>query len=679
MGLLTGAPAGLPLGHPDAVRGARPRVPGRHRRPVRRHARRPDARARARGAGGGGGLAGLPDDARHPGAAARPSSTGSRVGAASAGSTPRRVLPTVGSKELVAFLPSLLGLGAGDVVLHPAAAYPTYDVGARLAGATPGPDRRPGGARWRRRDDVRLVWLNSPGNPDGSVLGVDELRAVVDAARALGRRPVVVASDECYAELAWDEPWASSGVPSILDPRVTGGDLTGLLAVYSLSKQSNLAGYRASFVAGDPVLVARLLEVRKHAGMIVPGPVQAATTAALCDDEHVADAARPSTGAGAGVLRAAFEGAGYAVDRSHAGLYLWVRPESGGQDSWATVADLAGLGILVAPGAFYGDARARPRGADRAGREHRGGRGPPLGGLTAPGVIVVTAVANVSSRIGHGTVRAGTVDPGQRGHARAGPAGPSSAVADDRTPRDIPATRESQERNTMSDVVTAQVHQPVQLIVDGQSKDLPIVTATEGNDGIVVSSLLRDTGPGHRRPGLHEHRLVRVADHLHRRRRGHPALPRVPDRAAGRALHVPRGRVPAHPRRAADAERARRVRGAGQPPHAGARGLPHVHGDVPAQRAPDGGHGVGDQRAVHVLPGVAGPVRPGDGRAGHGADPGQDADHHVVRAPRVQGRAAALPGLLARVRRGLPADDVRGPVPAVRGGPGRSSRRSTSC
>ncbi|MEZ0449838.1 succinyldiaminopimelate transaminase [Cellulomonas sp. ICMP 17802] len=267
------------------------------------------------------------------------------------GLDPAAVLPTVGSKELVAFLPSLLGLGAGDVVLHPSAAYPTYDVGARLAGATPEPTddpaaRIPGG-------DVRLVWLNSPGNPDGSVLGVEQLRAVVDAARA-SARPVVVASDECYAELAWDEPWASSGVPSILDPRVTGGDLTGLLAVYSLSKQSNLAGYRAAFVAGDPVLVARLLEVRKHAGMIVPGPVQAATTAALSDDEHVA-AQRAVYGRRRRVLRGAFESAGYAVDRSHAGLYLWVRPEAGGQDSWATVADLAGLGILVAPGAFYGD------------------------------------------------------------------------------------------------------------------------------------------------------------------------------------------------------------------------------------------------------------------------------------------------------------------------------------
>lgn len=192
------------------------------------------------------------------------------------GLDPAGVLPTVGSKELVALLPALLRLGAGDLVAHPAAAYPTYDVGARLAGAEPvatddpaallaGPDG----------DRVRLVWLNSPGNPDGRVLGVAELRAVVEAARAAAARtgrPVVVASDECYAELAWDEPWASDGVPSVLDPRVTGGDVTGLLALYSLSKQSNLAGYRAAFAAGDPALVADLLATRKHVGMIVPPP-----------------------------------------------------------------------------------------------------------------------------------------------------------------------------------------------------------------------------------------------------------------------------------------------------------------------------------------------------------------------------------------------------------------------
>ena len=202
------------------------------------------------------------------------------------------------------------------------------------------------------------MWLNSPANPHGAVLGVDELAAVVAAARDAARRdgrPVVVASDECYAELAWDEPWASDGVPSVLDPRVSGGDVTGLLAVYSLSKQSNLAGYRAAFVAGDPALVAGLLETRKHAGMIVPGPVQAAMTVALDDDAHVA-AQRERYRARRAVLRAAFEEAGYAVDESAAGLYLWVRPAGGEQDCWQTVADLAGLGVLVAPGAFYGPA-----------------------------------------------------------------------------------------------------------------------------------------------------------------------------------------------------------------------------------------------------------------------------------------------------------------------------------
>ena len=271
------------------------------------------------------------------------------------GLDPAAVLPTVGSKELVAFLPALLGLGAGDVVLHPTAAYPTYDVGARLAGATPEPCDDP--ATRLADGGVRLVWLNSPGNPDGSVLSVEQLRDVVAAARAASERdgkPVVVASDECYAELAWDEPWASDGIPSILDPRVTGGDLTGLLAVYSLSKQSNLAGYRAAFVAGDPALVGALLEVRKHAGLIVPAPVQAAMVVALDDDEHVAEQ-RARYARRRAVLRSALEGAGYAVDASSAGLYLWTRPEAGGQDSWATVADLAELGILVAPGAFYGD------------------------------------------------------------------------------------------------------------------------------------------------------------------------------------------------------------------------------------------------------------------------------------------------------------------------------------
>ncbi len=269
------------------------------------------------------------------------------------GVDPVAVLPTIGSKELVATLPSLLGLGAGDVVVHPEVAYPTYDVGARLAGADPLPADDP--SVWARRTDVRLVWLNSPANPTGRVLGVAELRAVVAAARAQG---AVVASDECYGLLAWDEPWATDGVPSVLDPRVCDGDHTGLLVVQSLSKQSNLAGYRAGFVAGDPRLVAGLLQVRKHAGMMVPAPVQAAMAAALADDAHVAaqvDRYRRRRA----VLLAAFTEAGYVVDGSAAGLYLWLRPPGVGQDCWQTVADLADRGILVAPGAFYGPAGTR--------------------------------------------------------------------------------------------------------------------------------------------------------------------------------------------------------------------------------------------------------------------------------------------------------------------------------
>ena len=275
----------------------------------------------------------------------------------------RGVLPTVGSKELVALLPSLLGLGAGDVVVHPSAAYPTYDVGARLAGARPLPSDDPAAvldAADPVADAVRLVWLNSPSNPTGQVLDVAALAAVVAAARRARERhghQVVVAADECYAELAWERPWVDDGVPSLLDPRVAGGDtpgdLAGLLAVYSLSKQSNLAGYRAAFVAGDEHLLAPVLEVRKHAGFMVPGPVQAAMLAALGDDEHVA-VQRERYARRRTALRQALEGAGYVVDGSEAGLYLWARPE-GGQDSWSTVADLAGLGILAAPGAFYGD------------------------------------------------------------------------------------------------------------------------------------------------------------------------------------------------------------------------------------------------------------------------------------------------------------------------------------
>jgi succinyldiaminopimelate transaminase len=266
------------------------------------------------------------------------------------------VLPTIGSKELVAWLPSLLGLGAGDVVGFPRIAYPTYDVGARLAGADPVVvDGLAALGPLTRATTPKLLWLNTPGNPTGKVLGVDHLAKVVAWAR---RHGVLVASDECYAELDWREPSGAEGepptTPSILDPRVTGGSHEGLLAVYSLSKQSNLAGYRAAFVAGDPAVVRQLLEVRKHAGMMVPTPVQRAVTAALHDDVHVAEQ-KERYRARRTPLRAALEASGFRVDDSEAGLYLWV---TRGQDAWETLGWLADRGILAAPGTFYGTAGA---------------------------------------------------------------------------------------------------------------------------------------------------------------------------------------------------------------------------------------------------------------------------------------------------------------------------------
>lgn len=253
------------------------------------------------------------------------------------------VLPTIGSKELVALLPFMLGVGEGDVVVHPRAAYPTYEIGAVLAGARSLASDDP--ADWP--EQTRLVWLNSPGNPDGRVLDVGELRAAHDRARELG---AVIVGDECYAELGWDAPWEHGPVPSLLDPRVTGGDTTGTLAIYSLSKQSNMAGYRAAFVAGDPALIARLTTVRKHAGLMLPAPLQAAMVAALGDDAHVAEQ-RERYRVRRDLLKPAVEAAGFRVDRSEAGLYLWATE---GRDAWESIARLADLGIVAGPGHFYG-------------------------------------------------------------------------------------------------------------------------------------------------------------------------------------------------------------------------------------------------------------------------------------------------------------------------------------
>ncbi|MEA5453207.1 succinyldiaminopimelate transaminase [Sinomonas sp. JGH33] len=261
------------------------------------------------------------------------------------------VMPTIGSKELVAWLPFFLGLEPGDVVVRPRVAYPTYDIGARLAGATAVPADSLDELDAATRARVRLVWLNSPGNPTGAVRTADELRAVVDDARSLG---AVVASDECYAELgwgAWDIQRGGEPVPSVLDPRVSGGDLAGLLSVYSLSKQSNLAGYRAAFVAGAPELMPNLVNSRKHAGMIMPYPVQEAMRVALGDDVHVEEQ-KVRYRSRRERLVPALEGFGLRISHSEAGLYLWC---TAGEGTWETVGRLAELGIVVGPGVFYGD------------------------------------------------------------------------------------------------------------------------------------------------------------------------------------------------------------------------------------------------------------------------------------------------------------------------------------
>jgi len=254
-----------------------------------------------------------------------------------AGVDPDAVLPTIGSKELVAWLPTLLGLGAGDVVAIPVLAYPTYEVGARLAGA----DVVRLAAGQPLPAGTRLVWLNSPSNPTGAVLPAELMRAAVTAARAAG---AVLASDECY--LAF-----STGC-SVLHPSVSGGRHDGLLAVHSLSKSSNLAGYRAGFVTGEAGLVRTLMELRRHAGMIVSRPVQAAMRAALDDDAHIAEQASRYA-VRRDRLRAALTAFGLTVEHSDAGLYLWA---TGGEPGRVTVDRLAKSGVLVAPGEFYGPA-----------------------------------------------------------------------------------------------------------------------------------------------------------------------------------------------------------------------------------------------------------------------------------------------------------------------------------
>jgi succinyldiaminopimelate transaminase len=261
---------------------------------------------------------------------------------------PGHVLPVIGTKEFIAWLPIMLGLGPGDSVLCPALAYPTYDIGARLAGAASvATDSLPDGP-----STARLLWVNSPSNPTGRVLSPGQLREAVAWARSgsgsgPGSGDRVLASDECYIDLGW-----SVSPVSVLHPSVCAGSFERVLAVFSMSKRSNLAGYRAGFVTGDPSLISQLLLVRRQAGMIVPAPVQAAMTAALSDDSHAAGQ-RARYEARRAVLADGLTAAGFRIDHSEAGLYLWAtRP---GLDCWAACELLAAeCGILVGPGLLFG-------------------------------------------------------------------------------------------------------------------------------------------------------------------------------------------------------------------------------------------------------------------------------------------------------------------------------------
>jgi succinyldiaminopimelate transaminase len=266
---------------------------------------------------------------------------------------PELVALCIGTKEFVAGLPGWLHLRdpSRDTVLYPALAYPTYEMGALLAGLRAVPVRVDQHFRLDlgsiEEADARralVLWANSPGNPAGQL---EDLAAVA----AWGReRGVLVASDECYAELTWEGP--ARTVLGCSD----GGRFDGLLAVHSLSKRSNLAGLRFGWYAGDPDLVRFLREVRQHAGFMVPGAVQRAGIAALGDQDH-ADAQRERYRSRLSKLRSLLATVGAEAAMPGGGIYLWARAPAG--DAWGLAARLAEqAGLVVSPGEFYGRAGA---------------------------------------------------------------------------------------------------------------------------------------------------------------------------------------------------------------------------------------------------------------------------------------------------------------------------------
>jgi succinyldiaminopimelate transaminase len=241
------------------------------------------------------------------------------------------VLPTIGSKELIALLPTFL---QSKTVLYPAVAYPTYLVGALMASAQPTPVEIDA-TTWPVAD---LAWVNSPSNPTGQVQSSEQLLAAIDWAR---KNNSILASDECYLS------FTTTG-KSIL--ALSGGNNSGLLAVHSLSKRSNLAGYRAAFLIGDSKLIDQIRQIRKHAGLMVPLPVQQAMIAALSENKHAQEQTQRYLARGV-KLKSALVNAGFTIEHSEAGLYIWCTK---GEDGFKTVDYFAAMGILVTPGSFYG-------------------------------------------------------------------------------------------------------------------------------------------------------------------------------------------------------------------------------------------------------------------------------------------------------------------------------------
>jgi succinyldiaminopimelate transaminase len=245
-------------------------------------------------------------------------------------------MPTIGSKEFISFLPLMLGLGKGDVIVQPSVAYTAYVVGAALCGAEiiseDDPDKWPA--------NTKLIWINSPGNPTGRVHSEAELRATLKWSR---ENSATLICDECYLDFGdTEEP------TSLL--KYTDGDNSNVLVVHSLSKRSSMAGYRGAFLVGDSKLIAQIREVRKHAGMMVPLPIQNAIVAALSDEGHVKEQ-RARYNSRRAILAPALQAAGFRIDDSVAGLYIWCTRS---EDAWSSVDWMAEIGILATPGNFYG-------------------------------------------------------------------------------------------------------------------------------------------------------------------------------------------------------------------------------------------------------------------------------------------------------------------------------------